>query len=76
MELILLFIVHQTPQVHALYRGTGASFSKAQEEFAKGVVTNPGVQSATRQAAASAVSGATTSMFSSGGGAAAGNNRM
>ncbi|XP_030832540.1 secretory carrier-associated membrane protein 1 isoform X3 [Strongylocentrotus purpuratus] len=64
-------------KVHALYRGTGASFSKAQEEFAKGVVTNPGVQTATRQAAASAVSGATTSMFSSGGGgAAAGNNRM
>lgn len=64
-------------KVHALYRGTGASFSKAQEEFAKGVVTNPGVQSATRQAAASAVSGATTSMFSSGGGGeTAGNNRM
>ncbi|XP_054754993.1 secretory carrier-associated membrane protein 1-like isoform X3 [Lytechinus pictus] len=61
-------------KVHALYRGTGASFSKAQEEFARGVVTNPGVQTATREAAASAVSGATTSMFSSGGGA--GNNRM
>ncbi|XP_041465521.1 secretory carrier-associated membrane protein 1-like isoform X2 [Lytechinus variegatus] len=66
----LLYLI----KVHALYRGTGASFSKAQEEFARGVVTNPGVQTATREAAASAVSGATTSMFSSGGGA--GNNRM
>ncbi|XP_071476651.1 secretory carrier-associated membrane protein 1-like isoform X1 [Diadema antillarum] len=54
-------------KVHALYRGTGASFQKAQQEFARGVVTNPGVQSATREAAASAVSGASSNMFSSGG---------
>lgn len=44
--------------MHSLYRSTGASFEKAQAEFAKSVASNPGVQSATKQAASAAVSGA------------------
>ena len=51
------------PQVHSLYRTTGANFQKAQEEFAKGVVSNPGVQTATKQVASSAVSGAMSGAF-------------
>ncbi|XP_072038442.1 LOW QUALITY PROTEIN: secretory carrier-associated membrane protein 1-like [Amphiura filiformis] len=47
-------------QVHSLYRTTGANFQKAQEEFARGVVSNPGVQTATKSAASGAISGAFT----------------
>ncbi|XP_071965285.1 secretory carrier-associated membrane protein 1-like isoform X1 [Antedon mediterranea] len=60
-------------KVHSLYRSTGASFQKAQEEFARGVVTNPGVQTATKEAAKGAASGMASGMFS---GASAGNNQM
>ncbi|XP_067131266.1 secretory carrier-associated membrane protein 1 isoform X1 [Centruroides vittatus] len=42
-------------KVHRLYRSTGASFAKAQQEFTSGVLRNEHVQ----QAAATAVSGAT-----------------
>lgn len=42
-------------RVHSLYRTTGASFEKAQQEFATGVMKNPGVQTAAKTAAASAV---------------------
>lgn len=45
-------------QVHALYRTTGASFEKAQQEFATGVMANKTVQTATANAAASAARGA------------------
>jgi len=45
-------------QVHSLYRSTGASFEKAQQEFATGVMKNPGVQTAAATAATSAAEGA------------------
>lgn len=45
-------------QVHALYRTTDASFEKAQQEFATGVMANKTVQTATANAAASAARGA------------------
>ncbi|XP_076800650.1 secretory carrier-associated membrane protein 1-like [Clavelina lepadiformis] len=44
-------------KVHGIYRTTGASFEKAQKEFATGVMKNPGVQTAAAQAATSAVQG-------------------
>ncbi|XP_033124111.1 secretory carrier-associated membrane protein 1-like isoform X2 [Anneissia japonica] len=60
-------------KVHSLYRSTGASFQKAQEEFAHGVVTNPGVQTATKEAAKGAASGVAAGMFSGG---STSNNQM
>uniref|UniRef100_A0A673FVC3 Secretory carrier-associated membrane protein n=1 Tax=Sinocyclocheilus rhinocerous TaxID=307959 RepID=A0A673FVC3_9TELE len=45
-------------KVHALYRTTGASFEKAQQEFATGVMANKTVQTATANAASSAARGA------------------
>ncbi|XP_037547639.1 secretory carrier membrane protein 2, like isoform X1 [Nematolebias whitei] len=44
--------------VHAKYRRTGASFTKAQEEFSKGVLTNRNFQNAAASAATSAAQGA------------------
>ncbi|ESO88348.1 hypothetical protein LOTGIDRAFT_219442 [Lottia gigantea] len=44
-------------KVHRIYRSTGASFQKAQAEFATGVMRNEGVQTATAQAAAGAARG-------------------
>uniref|UniRef100_A0A8C6NM26 Secretory carrier-associated membrane protein n=1 Tax=Nothobranchius furzeri TaxID=105023 RepID=A0A8C6NM26_NOTFU len=44
--------------VHAKYRRTGASFTKAQEEFSKGVLTNRTVQTTAASAASSAAQGA------------------
>ncbi|CAH1796713.1 unnamed protein product [Owenia fusiformis] len=42
-------------RVHRLYRNTGASFEKAQAEFASGVMSNKNVQNAAATAATSAV---------------------
>merc|ERR1719434_141928 len=42
-------------RVHTLYRTTGASFEKAQAEFATGVMKNPMAQQAATQAASAAV---------------------
>ena len=40
--------------MHRIYRGTGASFAKAQQEFATGVMTNKNVQNAAATAATAA----------------------
>lgn len=45
-------------RIHSLYRRTGASFQKAQEEFAAGVFSNPTVRTAAANAAAGAATGA------------------
>lgn len=44
--------------VHSKYRRTGASFTKAQQEFSQGVMTNRSFQSAAASAATSAAQGA------------------
>lgn len=41
-------------KVHAMYRTTGASFEKAQQEFASGVLSNKNVQTAAAKAATQA----------------------
>lgn len=46
-------------RIHSLYRRTGASFQKAQQEFAAGVFSNPAV----RTAAANAATGAAENAF-------------
>uniref|UniRef100_A0A915KIH7 Secretory carrier-associated membrane protein n=1 Tax=Romanomermis culicivorax TaxID=13658 RepID=A0A915KIH7_ROMCU len=48
---IIMFIV----SVHNLYRSTGASLAKAQQEFSRGVINNEHVQQAASQAASAAV---------------------
>ncbi|KAJ7307354.1 hypothetical protein JRQ81_009366 [Phrynocephalus forsythii] len=45
-------------RIHSLYRNTGASFQKAQEEFAAGVFSNPTVRTAAANAATGAAAGA------------------
>uniref|UniRef100_A0A3Q3AJ57 Secretory carrier-associated membrane protein n=1 Tax=Kryptolebias marmoratus TaxID=37003 RepID=A0A3Q3AJ57_KRYMA len=45
-------------KVHMLYRTTGASFEKAQQEFATGVMSNKTVQTAAANAASTAAQGA------------------
>ncbi|XP_075753530.1 secretory carrier-associated membrane protein 2 isoform X1 [Pelodiscus sinensis] len=45
-------------QVHSLYRRTGASFQRAQEEFSQGILTNRNFQNAAAGAASSAAQGA------------------
>lgn len=45
-------------RIHSLYRRTGASFQKAQEEFAAGVFSNPTMRSAAANAAAGAAGSA------------------
>ncbi|XP_034048902.1 secretory carrier-associated membrane protein 1-like [Thalassophryne amazonica] len=45
-------------KVHAMYRTTGASFEKAQQEFATGVMSNKTVQTAAANAASRAAQGA------------------
>lgn len=47
-------------QVHSLYRQTGASFQKAQAEFATGVLSNEAVRQAAVNATATAAQGAFT----------------
>ncbi|XP_078369307.1 secretory carrier-associated membrane protein 1-like isoform X1 [Oculina patagonica] len=47
-------------RVHRIYRLAGASFQKAQGEFARGVASNPHVQSAATEAAAAGVRNAMT----------------
>ncbi|XP_030042416.1 secretory carrier-associated membrane protein 2 [Microcaecilia unicolor] len=44
-------------KVHSLYRRTGASFQRAQEEFSQGVLSNRNVQNAATSAARSAFQG-------------------
>jgi len=53
-------------QVHRIYRTTGASFAKAQQEFAEGVVTNRTVQQTATGVAATAAHGAINQYGSSG----------
>jgi hypothetical protein len=50
-------------KLHRIFRGTGASFAKAQEEFAQGVMTNRTVQTATANAAQTAAQGAVSGAF-------------
>ncbi|XP_029431544.1 secretory carrier-associated membrane protein 2 [Rhinatrema bivittatum] len=45
-------------KVHSLYRRTGASFQRAQEEFSQGVLSNRNVRNAAAGAASSAAQGA------------------
>ncbi|KFR16522.1 Secretory carrier-associated membrane protein 2, partial [Opisthocomus hoazin] len=45
-------------QVHSLYRRTGTSFQRAQEEFSQGILTNRGFQNAAAGAASSAAQSA------------------
>lgn len=45
-------------RVHRYYRSSGASFTKAQAEFAQGVVSNRAVQQAATGVATAAVGGA------------------
>jgi len=56
--LLLLF------RVHRVYRSTGASMARAQQEFSQGVMSNPHVQ----QAAAGAASAAVRNQFGGAGG--------
>lgn len=55
-----LFVIY-CYQIHSLYRGTGASFQKAQSEFTTGVLRNENV----RNAGASMAAGAAQSAMSS-----------
>ncbi|XP_038072197.1 secretory carrier-associated membrane protein 1-like isoform X2 [Patiria miniata] len=57
-SLLAVLMVFYIKKVHSLYRRTGASFEKAQQEFAHGVVTNPSVQNAARDAGKAAATGA------------------
>uniref|UniRef100_H2YRE9 Secretory carrier-associated membrane protein n=2 Tax=Ciona savignyi TaxID=51511 RepID=H2YRE9_CIOSA len=50
---ILSFVLLK--KVHSIYRSSGASFEKAQQEFATDVMKNPGVQTAAANAAGAAV---------------------
>lgn len=53
-------------KVHRIYRSTGASFAKAQQEFATGVMKNEAVQGAAANAGQAAVRGA-VSQYGTGG---------
>lgn len=57
---------HLLVQVHSIYRSTGASFAKAQAEFATGVMRNEHVQQAASAAAAGAARQAMGQAFSGG----------
>lgn len=49
--------------MHGLYRTTGASFEKAQQEFATGVMSNKTVQTAAANAASTAATSAAQNAF-------------
>ncbi|TNN79888.1 Secretory carrier-associated membrane protein 2 [Liparis tanakae] len=51
-------IIGSNKPVHSMYRRTGASFQKAQQEFSQGVFTNKSFQTAAAGAASSAAQGA------------------
>ena len=53
-------------QVHRIYRSTGASFEKAQAEFAQGVMSNKNVQHAAASAGQAAAQGAVNSYAAGG----------
>lgn len=53
-------------QVHRIYRSTGASFAKAQAEFAHGVMSNRTVQETAGNAAAAAARNAVNQSMSGG----------
>ncbi|XP_075064347.1 secretory carrier-associated membrane protein 2 [Mixophyes fleayi] len=53
-----VFSLFLLKKVHSLYRRTGASFQRAQEEFSQGVLTNRTVQNAATGAATAAARGA------------------
>ncbi|KAL8595766.1 hypothetical protein ACOMHN_012185 [Nucella lapillus] len=57
----ILFLI----KVHRIYRSTGASFQKAQAEFATGVMRNETVQNAAADAASGAARGAVTGQYGS-----------
>lgn len=57
----ILFLI----KVHRIYRSTGASFQKAQQEFATGVMRNEAVQNAAADAAAGAARGAVSGQYGS-----------
>jgi len=65
-KLLICLCLSLRSQVHRFYRTTGASFTKAQREFAEGVVTNRTVQQTATGVAASAARGA-VDQYGSGG---------
>lgn len=58
LTLCAVFNIVMLVQVHRIYRSTGASFSKAQQEFATGVMRNEAVQQGVSSAAQTAAQGA------------------
>ncbi|GLD58228.1 secretory carrier-associated membrane protein 5-like protein [Lates japonicus] len=52
-------------RIHNFYRGSGASMSKAQEEWTTGAWKNPHVQAAAQEAAMGAAAGAMQNQYSS-----------
>jgi hypothetical protein len=65
VDFISIVLVLFSLQVHRIYRSTGASFQKAQAEFATGVLRNETVQNAAADAAASAARGAVQGQYGS-----------
>ncbi|XP_040198899.1 secretory carrier-associated membrane protein 2 [Rana temporaria] len=53
-----VFSLFMLKRVHSMYRRTGASFQRAQEEFSQGILSNRNVQNAAAGAASSAARGA------------------
>ncbi|KAL0628015.1 hypothetical protein AAY473_001335, partial [Plecturocebus cupreus] len=59
----IIGVSRRTWPVHGLYRTTGASFEKAQQEFATGVMSNKTVQTAAANAASTAATSAAQNAF-------------